>query len=73
IDEWGGGAGITSVRLSGDWGGSEAAVRPFASMVNVFDQKYVGSANINGFGGRVLEPAAGRAVYLGMEMGLWKR
>ena len=75
IDEWGGGAGITSVRLSGDWGGggSEAAVRPFASMVNVFDQKYVGSANINGFGGRVLEPAAGRAVYLGMEMGLGKR
>ena len=45
---------------------------PFLAVNNVFDRRYVGSANINGAFGRVLEPAAGRNGYVGLEMG-WTR
>ncbi len=44
------------------------ALRPFAAIQNVFDRKYVGSVNLNGAGGRILEPAPGRSGYLGLEL-----
>ena len=53
---------------------TRGAVRlaPFGAVNNLFDRRYVGSVNINGFGGRVLEPAPGRNGYLGMELS-WAR
>jgi iron complex outermembrane receptor protein len=46
---------------------------PFAAVNNAFDRRYVGSVNINGAFGRVLEPAPGRNGYLGMEISWAKR
>ena len=63
-------AGVTSVRLSGDWRLGGSALRPFAAIQNLFDRRYVGSVNLNGAGGRILEPAPGRNAYLGMEVAL---
>jgi len=62
------GVGVTSIRVRGDWLRGETALRPFAAVQNLFDHKYVGSVNINGAAGRVLEPAAGRSAYVGMEL-----
>jgi iron complex outermembrane receptor protein len=45
---------------------------PFVAVNNLFDRRYVGSVNINGAFGRVLEPAPGRNAYLGIEIG-WAR
>jgi iron complex outermembrane receptor protein len=42
---------------------------PFVGVNNLWNARYVGSVTINGFGGRVLEPAAGRNVYVGVEVG----
>lgn len=66
IEVPGWGRGITSARLSGSvsWGGLR--FEPFAAVNNLFDKKYVGSVNLNGAAGRVLEPAPGRNGYLGM-------
>jgi len=66
VEGWG--VGVSSARLSGDWRQGETALRPFVAIHNIFNREYVGSVNINGVGGRVLEPAAGRAAYLGMEI-----
>ena len=67
VDGWG--AGVTSLRVSGTarWGGLR--LEPFAAVNNLFGKKYVGSVNLNGAFGRVLEPAPGRNGYLGMEVG----
>jgi len=66
VDGWG--AGVTTVRVS--WAVSSGALRfePFAAVQNLFDRRYVGSVNINGAFGRVLEPAPGRSAYLGIEV-----
>ena len=66
VDGWG--AGVTSVRLSGtaQWGALR--LDPFGAINNLFDKKYVGSVNLNGAFGRVLEPAPRRSGYLGMEV-----
>ena len=66
VDGWG--AGVTTVRVS--WAVSSGALRfePFAAVQNLFDRRYVGSVNINGAFGRVLEPAPGRSAYLGSEV-----
>ncbi len=58
------------MRLSGDWRLGGSALRPFAAIQNLFDRRYVGSVNLNGAGGRILEPAPGRNAYLGMEVAL---
>ena len=50
-----------------------ARLEPFVALNNLFGKKYVGSANINGAFGRVLEPAPGRNGYVGMEVGWAKR
>jgi iron complex outermembrane receptor protein len=41
---------------------------PFIGINNIWDARYVGSVTINGSGGRVLEPAPGRNVYVGLEL-----
>jgi iron complex outermembrane receptor protein len=62
------GLGVTDVRVS--WGGRVGSflIMPVVGLNNVFDRAYVGSVTINGFGGRVIEPAPGRNGYLGMEV-----
>ena len=37
---------------------------------NVLDHAYVGAVTLNGFGGRVLEPAPRRNWYVGLELGI---
>lgn len=63
VDGWG--AGVTSLRLA--WEGTLRGVRiaPFVAATNLFDRRYVGSVTINGAAGRVLEPAARRALFVG--------
>jgi iron complex outermembrane receptor protein len=67
------GAGVTNLRLT--WQGriGSAAVAPFLSLFNLFDRSYIGSVTINGAAGRVLEPAPGRYLFTGMELGWGKR
>ena len=70
VDGWG--AGVTSLRVSASLTRGTMRLEPFGAVNNLFDRRYVGSVNINGFGGRVLEPAPGRNAYLGLEIS-WKR
>lgn len=63
------GAGVTGVRMGWKGGAQRWSVAPFAVVTNLFDRKYVGSVTLNGAGGRVFEPAAGRALYLGVSLG----
>ncbi len=65
------GAGVTSIRLSGTVTTGALRLQPFGALNNAFDRRYVGSVNINGFGGRVLEPAPGRNALVGLELG-WR-
>ena len=66
VNGWG--AGVTSVRVSGTVSTGALRMQPFAVLNNAFDRRYVGSVNINGFGGRVLEPAPGRNALVGLEV-----
>jgi iron complex outermembrane receptor protein len=70
VDGWG--MGVTSARVSGSarWGG--VRFEPFVAANNIFDRRYVGSVNLNGTFGRILEPAPGRHAYVGMEVS-WAR
>lgn len=67
VEGWG--AGITRARAS--WSGRVGAValQPFVGVENLLDRAYVSTVVVNGFGGRVREPGAGRSWYLGMEVG----
>jgi iron complex outermembrane receptor protein len=62
------GAGVTGARLS--WHGHSGRVdlAPFVVATNIFNREYVGSVTTNGAFGRVFEPAAGRAGYIGMSV-----
>ncbi|MEO5799769.1 MAG: TonB-dependent receptor [Gemmatimonadales bacterium] len=62
--------GVTGARLA--WHGIAAgrSFEPFLAITNAFDRHYVGSVTLNGTGGRVLEPAAGRAIYAGLTVGV---
>lgn len=71
VEGWG--AGVTSLRASTGIHWGRARLEPFAAINNLFDRRYVGSVNINGGFGRLLEPAPGRNGYLGMEVGWSKR
>jgi iron complex outermembrane receptor protein len=62
------GAGVSSLRAGGSLSLGAVELAPFGAVENLFDRRYVGSVTINGFGGRVLEPAAGRQGYVGMEI-----
>jgi iron complex outermembrane recepter protein len=66
VDGWG--AGLTAVRVSGSGTRGALRIEPFTEVNNLFDRRYVGSVNINGFGGRVLEPAPGRNALVGLEL-----
>lgn len=66
VEGWG--AGVTSVRLSGTFTTGALRLQPFGALNNAFDRRYVGSVNINGFGGRMLEPAPGRNALVGLEI-----
>ncbi len=71
-DGWG--LGITAVRLraaAGATGGLGLA--PFVGVSNLWNRRYVASVTVNGFGGRVYEPAPGRWFYAGMEAKLGHR
>ncbi|MGH7583193.1 MAG: TonB-dependent receptor domain-containing protein, partial [Gemmatimonadales bacterium] len=66
VSGWG--TGVTGARLlwrghSGIWD-----VTPFVAVLNLFDRRYVGAVTINGTGGRVLEPAAGRTISAGISL-----
>lgn len=66
VDGWG--AGVTSVRLLWTSGIGRLGVRPFGAVNNLWNRRYVSSVIINGAGGRVLEPAPGRNLYVGFEV-----
>jgi iron complex outermembrane recepter protein len=67
IGNWG--AGVTNARVS--WSGQigVGSLSPFIGVNNVWDRDYISSVTINGVGGRVIEPAPGRVVYVGVEIG----
>jgi iron complex outermembrane receptor protein len=63
-------AGVTAVRAQLQGRVGRAAVRPFVAVNNLWDRRYVAAANVNGFGGRVFEPAPGRWAFVGVELGV---
>ena len=69
-------AGVTSVRLRSRWPirttGGRATIAPFLAVNNLFDRRYVAAATVNGFGGRVFEPAPGRWAYVGIDLSFGK-
>jgi iron complex outermembrane receptor protein len=40
----------------------------FGGVDNIFDEVYNTSVSVNAFGGRYFDPAAGRAVYAGVDL-----
>jgi len=70
VEGWG--PGMTTVRGAWDVQRAGYLVQPFVGVANVFDVRYVSTVTVNGFGGRVREPAPGRNFYVGVEMG-WSR
>ena len=68
VADWG--RGLLHLRAS--WRGSllGRAAEPFVALQNALDERYIGAVTLNGFGGRVLEPAPGRNWYAGLEIGL---
>ncbi len=67
VGDWG--RGVLDLRARWDAPSGAAAVRPFVALRNASDQRYVGSVTVNGTGGRVLEPAPGRTLYVGTDVG----
>ena len=67
VPAWG--AGVTNLRLG--WTGTTGTLRlaPFLGLNNLWDRRYIGSVTLNGIGGRVIEPAPRRVVYVGTEIG----
>jgi iron complex outermembrane receptor protein len=66
VDGWGAGQLNLRAAWNGAWGAWRA--EPFVSVQNALDAAYIGSVTLNGFGGRVLEPAARRNWYVGLEL-----
>ena len=68
VADWG--RGQLNVRAS--WRGLVRghALEPFVALQNALDERYVGAVTLNGFGGRVLEPAPGRNWFAGLEIGV---
>jgi iron complex outermembrane receptor protein len=71
VEGWG--VGVTGLRASATLVGRGVTLEPFAQVANLFDRRYVGSVNLNGVNARILEPAPGRAVYVGATIGWRKR
>lgn len=72
IDGWK--AGVASVRIQSRFpirtSGGQTTITPFMAVNNLFDRRYVAAATVNGFGGRVFEPAPGRWAYVGIDLSL---
>ena len=64
VDGWG--AGVTALRVHAEFAAGGALLRPFAAIENLFDRRHIAAVTVNGFGGRVLEPAPGRHLYVGL-------
>ena len=64
VDGWG--WGVTSLRAHARAGWGATLLEPFVAIENLFARPHVGSVTVNGFGGRVLEPAPGRHFYFGL-------
>jgi iron complex outermembrane receptor protein len=67
VDAWG--AGVTNLRLGWDGEVGTMELAPFLGLNNLWNRRYIGSVTLNGIGGRVIEPAPHRVVYLGVEIG----
>jgi iron complex outermembrane recepter protein len=67
VPAWG--AGVTNLRVG--WSGQAGTmdIAPFLGVNNLWDRRYVGSVTLNGIGGRVIEPAPRRVLYVGAELG----
>ncbi|MEM6336949.1 MAG: TonB-dependent receptor [Bacteroidota bacterium] len=58
---------VVNLRVSApDLSADQTRLTPFVSLRNAFDARYAGSVVVNAFGGRFVEPAAGRAVLGGI-------
>lgn len=68
VDGWG--AGQLNIRAAYTATVNGWRVEPFAAVQNALNTAYVGAVTLNGFGGRVREPAPLRNWYLGMEIAL---
>jgi iron complex outermembrane receptor protein len=68
VDGWK--AGVTAVRAQFQARLGRTAIRPFVGINNLFARRYVAAANVNGFGGRVFEPAPSRWAFVGVELGV---
>jgi iron complex outermembrane recepter protein len=68
VDGWGDG----QLNLRASWRGLVAGwpVEPFAALQNALGSDYVGAVTLNGFFGRVYEPAPLRHGYVGIEIGV---
>lgn len=53
------------------WDGRIAGwrVAPYLGVLNLFDERYAGSIVVNAFGGRYFEPAPGRNLFVGAQVG----
>ena len=67
IEAKGWGSGVTDLRLRWVGRAGDVIVSPFVAVQNLADRDYVGSVTINGFNGRVFEPAPGRHLVAGVE------
>lgn len=68
VEGWGRGQLNVRAAWTGRWRGWH--LEPFASVQNLLDERYIGAVTLNGFGGRVLEPAPGRNYFVGLELGV---
>ncbi|HEX6645530.1 MAG TPA: TonB-dependent receptor [Gemmatimonadales bacterium] len=66
IEVAGWGAGVTDVSLRWTAHVRDLELAPFVAVQNVTGRSYIGSVTINGFNGRVFEPAPGRHAVLGV-------
>lgn len=69
VDGWG--VGVTALRLRADLTAGtrpgRTALAPFVAINNAWNRRYLAAATVNGFGGRVYEPAPGRWVFVGFD------
>lgn len=69
VNDWAKGVLNARIAWSGEFAGTR--VSPYIATNNLFNTAYVGSVNVNGAAGRVLEPAPLRNFYVGVETG-WR-
>jgi len=67
---WNGSSRVLDLRLSDRRGVAGLVLRPFLGLDNVLDERHNGSVVPNAFGERFFEPAPGRRLFGGLEVGL---